>query len=238
MIKLISLNFWNGNFYEQAIDFFKKEAFDVLCLQEVTSYPVENRFGSLERLKKHLGEENYKFFYSPTCKVENNSESFFRGNLIASRLELRNMKMLFLYKEFSVLKDDDEPRNVQMAEFVFRGKRFTVLNTHYPALNDDILKLDISRNILDFLLEGSSRDMPVIICGDFNSPLNSDQINIFEEAGFLNLCRIHNVKTTRNIFATGYGGVDDYIFTKNLEHKHFEVKKIDVSDHYPLVLNM
>ena len=82
--------------------------------------------------------------------------------------------------------------------------------------------------------------IPTIIVGDFNLNPQSKSIEILNKK-LTNLIEKYNIKSTRPTVKDGLdvgGRVDDYIFVNDkIKVNNFEVKQIDVSDHYPLILD-
>lgn len=83
-----------------------------------------------------------------------------------------------------------------------------------------------------------------VIGGDFNLLPNTKCIQMFKEAGYRNLIKEFNIKTTRNEIAwnkypTTKQYYSDYIFiSPEVKVKSFEVPYCEFSDHLPLILEI
>jgi endonuclease/exonuclease/phosphatase family metal-dependent hydrolase len=84
------------------------------------------------------------------------------------------------------------------------------------------------------------RDMPTIICGDFNLTPDCASIQYLDKH-FRNLTTEFSIQSTRPDFkdAIDTGNeIVDYIFVdKRISVNDFSVIETDVSDHFPLILD-
>lgn len=123
-------------------------------------------------------------------------------------------------------------------------KILTVGNVHgvpYPRDKQDcVSRLRQSRDVLDWFEKVHG---PRIIGGDFNLNPDTKSVQMFEEAGYVNLIKQFGIDTTRNELAwRNWPGQEqmyaDYLFASpEIEVQSFFVPKIDISDHLPLILN-
>lgn len=85
---------------------------------------------------------------------------------------------------------------------------------------------------------------PKIIGGDFNLDITTKSLTIFEKAGYVNLIKKHNIRTTRNKIAWDKFPEEkqmyaDYVFvSSDVKVKNFEVTKNEISDHLPMILKI
>jgi endonuclease/exonuclease/phosphatase family metal-dependent hydrolase len=83
-----------------------------------------------------------------------------------------------------------------------------------------------------------------IIGGDFNVDISTQSIQLFEDAGYINLIKKFGIRTTRNKVAwEQYPDTpqlhSDYIFVSpDVLVKNFEVLENEISDHLPMILEI
>lgn len=119
------------------------------------------------------------------------------------------------------------------------GKVFRVINTHLDHIGSLARKLGVRQILSKLETEAFFPEIPVIVTGDFNAELESEEIQMMEQyPGFTNV--------TKGIGVTyhGYGGPDaeciDYIFVKgdiscSTVEKWTDVENgVYLSDHYPI----
>lgn len=258
-MKLVSLNTWGGKIYQPFITFIKKcsQDSDIFCFQEIynTTSDVKQyadiRANLLGELTKIL--PTFQFFYSIEISGFDSIPNPVDFNLTLGKvIFLRNKITVdstndillhgdrsekFLKKDFSNL-----PLVLQSIDFTINKKQFTVLNIHgtsFPGTKlDTKLRLDHATKIKDFL---KFKKGEKIIVGDFNLLPGTQSIKIIED-GMRNLVKEFNIQRTRSKLSPFYGMVDfqkfaDYTFvSKGVEVKSFEVPKVEISDHLPMIL--
>lgn len=256
-MKLISLNTWGGKIYQPLMEFIKKNSkdTDVFCLQEV--------FNTTSNIKRGAG---YRLnIYAEISKLLTNHQGYFASSLdnyiIVSRSQVNPTKFNLSYGlaifiknkvkveaegEFFVYRDRSSfdpnnlntlPRNVQYINFIQSGKKFTVCNLHGIWLKegkkDAPSRIEQSEKIKQFLDQQMGEK---ILCGDFNLDINTKSIKILE-TNLRNLIKDYHIKTTRNKLFPGKEKIADYIFVSDgVKVQNFQVPKVEVSDHLPMIL--
>lgn len=134
------------------------------------------------------------------------------------------------------------------AEMETNGKRFELACIHGKARpgskNDTPIRLNQSEIIINRF---KNTKLPVIIGGDFNLNPDTRSIEMFETAGYRNLIKEFNIKSTRNKYCWdqfpeqvakfGRQYFADYCFvSKGVTVLGFEVPNAEVSDHEPQIL--
>ncbi|MCR4306036.1 MAG: hypothetical protein NUV73_03055, partial [Candidatus Daviesbacteria bacterium] len=152
--------------------------------------------------------------------------------LISGDREERSLK-----KDFSNLAV-----TLQSVDLTIHRKQFTILNVHGAAFPgnklDTKLRLEHSQKLKEFL---NSKQGAKIIAGDFNLLPETQSIKILED-NLRNLIKEFNIQRTRSKLSPFYGRSDfqkfaDYTFvSRGIHVKDFEVPKVDISDHLPMVL--
>ena len=147
-------------------------------------------------------------------------------------------------------REDNAHHNAQYVTIEVNGSLLTFCNVHgiaHPGHKRDTPeRLAQSHKILDTLatIEGEK-----IIMGDFNLLPDTNSVRLFEEAGFRNLVKDHNIQSTRGSqhkilhpeFADlpdGFQEFADYTFVQpTLSVQHFAVPDLPISDHLPMILD-
>lgn len=245
-IKLITLNVWKGVLLPALVSFFRKEAADLLCLQEVFDGPrsLPDRFRAHSILARELGYPYSAF--AAECLYDLEMGRIPHGNAIYSRFPLTEEETIFYDVPF---RDDYvdspgnyefHPRNLQHVRLDGGGVTLDVFNTHgiYGLTGkDNQRRLRMSRMIVH-AIKGKAR---LILAGDFNLPPDTQTIrniekhfrNVFQDA----LVTTFNMKRKED---PDYGKVVvDMIFTsRNIRILRRSSPKVDISDHLPLVCEL
>lgn len=246
-IKVISLNVWRGNLFDDLILFIKEKSLekDIFCFQEIFSsehnilYKGISRLNLLEELKKVLVDFNC--YYAPTHEGIYEGATFSYGNAIFVKksLNVTAHSYFFTYGFFnSKIKGEtsDDSRNFQCVKLKFGDDIFNICNFHGVWIRgfgkgDNEERILQSHTINSFLdsIEGKK-----IICGDFNLLPDTNSIKLLEE-NLINLIKVYDVKTTRSSHYVREDKFADYVFVGNdIEILNFCVLEDQVSDHLPL----
>jgi len=127
------------------------------------------------------------------------------------------------------------------------GKTLNLLNVHGKSRPghkfDTPARLKQSQKIIDFM---KAKIGAKIIGGDFNLELNTKSVAMFGKAGYKNLIKEFDIKSTRNEvswkeYSEEPGFIKqhfaDYCFVSpNVKVQKFEVPYNEISDHLPLIL--
>ncbi|HEV2403708.1 MAG TPA: endonuclease/exonuclease/phosphatase family protein [Candidatus Saccharimonadales bacterium] len=117
-------------------------------------------------------------------------------------------------------------RTALQATFIYKGRKFSLVDTHLSADVHNRRKLGQAQHIVDAL--GAS--MPALVLGDFNYPFGKGLITLMARYGFV--AAFENLRTFR--FGPGIYWQNDYIFQRNCSVDRVEMKRVSHSDHYPL----
>lgn len=255
-MKLISLNIWGGKIYRPLINFIKKHSqdTDIFCFQEVFHTTSQTREQAGFRLNLYHEFENilnkHQGFFAPTLDnyiVGSFQTHFIDFNLssglavfINKKLSLLSHRDIFIYgsrNSFDPTDFNSLPRNIQYINFVSQDKKFTVCNLHglwiRGTKDDTPSRIRQSKQVLKLLKKQAGKK---ILCGDFNLNMDTQSIKLLE-SDMINLTKKFHIPTTRNKFYPGPEKYADYTFvSRDVNIKSFEVPKIDVSDHLPMIL--
>ncbi len=238
----------------QIAEYLKTQNADIVCLQEVMRpldsnvYPI---YRSFEIIRKKLEADYPYYFFAPEwvadkfIKPEGVEDKDLGGMVEQGKLILSKYPIVHGYNYFynknyefdcdrtNFYQGDDHGRALQIVEISIQGQIIQVANVHGIYSSD---KMDTERSlkqsqfILDKLQE---KNLPSILLGDFN---------VLPSTGSIAMINAYydNINEDFKITSTEPGGkIIDYIFLgKEFRIKNFTVEKINISDHYPLILEI
>lgn len=221
-MNLTFLNTWHGGLGVELRQYFESQlgTTKVFCLQE-TALPGRQAYEDVFA--------DYSPFYA-----EKISHLCHYGNTIYVH---KSLKVI----ESGVLLQDIEHGGLANYVKVSDGDdQYYICNVHgvpRPGHKlDTPERLEQSRELVKFFKFKEN----VIIGGDFNLLPETDSVTILEKAGFRNLIKEYDIKTTRNEISYGMYPDNiqyyaDYTFiSPDVRLKNFTVPDIVVSDHQPL----
>jgi endonuclease/exonuclease/phosphatase family metal-dependent hydrolase len=179
-----------------------------------------------------------------------------KGEIVKS-FNLVDCQAIFAKKQIDVLGSGkldfhkNTPRDTSFAQYTsisYKGLIVNILNVHGKSKpghkKDTSARIKQSQKMIDFMKDKKG---PKIIGGDFNLLPDTKSVNMIEKAGYSNLIKEFNIKTTRNKITweqsknhTGFikQYFADYVFVSPEIHvKSFEVPYIEISDHLPMILD-
>ncbi len=247
-LKAISLNIWEGNFLDGAIDFFRSENADILFLQEVyglNDSASDDKFRTLEILKETLGFPY--FYYVPGVKHSRKEGKFFQGNAILSKFPITDSSAVFFNDPFNDnFVDGPEhnpffPHTLQHAVLSTHAGEINAFNIHgtwdLDGDNYSEKRQQMSRAIIE-AVKGKPR---VILAGDTNAKPTNKAIRNVEE--HLTSVFGEELKTTFNMklkdnpgYATA--AVDMMFISTDIKVIEKACPKVEISDHLPLVASL
>ncbi len=258
-MKLISLNTWGGKIYQPLISFIQQHAkdTDIFCFQEIlnTTSDIKQhrdiRVNLLDELTKIL--PTYQFFYSTEIIGFDFTPDPVNFYLTMGKTIFIKKSILVNYTDDILLYGDRSEKSLkqdfsnlavtlQSIDFTIKDNKFTVVNIHgtpFPGSKlDTALRLEHSNKIEEFL---NSKPGAKIMVGDFNLLPGTKSIKILE-GEMRNLIKEFSIQRTRSKLSPFYGREDfqkfaDYTFVSNdVQVKSFEVPKVEISDHLPMIL--
>jgi endonuclease/exonuclease/phosphatase family metal-dependent hydrolase len=244
-IKVISLNIWEGNFLERAIDFLKQESADILFLQEVygeNDSNIADQFRTLEILKEKLGFA-YSYFV-PGMRHNRSEGMFLQGNAILTHFPIKNSSAVFFndpYNDNFIDGPENNPKyphTLQHAVLDTPIGEINAFNLHgtwdLDGDNYSEKRQQMSQAVID-ALKGKDK---VILAGDTNAKPTNQAIKNIEE--HLKSVFGDELKTTFNMkhkdnpgYATA--AVDMVFVSPDVTVEYKLCPNVDVSDHLPLV---
>lgn len=240
-MKIIFLNSWYGKVGKMYFEFIKenKNIVDIFCFTEVDPH----LYSKLEEIL-----EDHRGFYAKGV-FDNHLEKIYGQGIF--------FKKGISFKLLRRLKAPDDELDIDKFAFslIFKiyveESEFYLVNVHgisRPGSKFDTPgRIKQSENIINFFKTKKTR-LPVIVGGDFNLMPDTKSVELFEENGFRNLIKEFSIRETRNkITWEEFKDQKDFVkqhfadfvfVTTDIGVKNFEVPKIDVSDHLPLVLSI
>lgn len=232
-MRIIFLNSWYGKAGEAFFDFIKaqKSFCDIFCFSEVQP----ELYSDLER-----NLLNFKGEYLSDGKRELLGYIYGQAVFFKKSFVKINSSKLNLFKQ--VINDMG---NLQYLRLQTGTQTLNVANVHGKARPghklDTPARIKQSQKIIDFM---KNKKGPRIIGGDFNLMPDTNSVKMFEDAGYKNLIKEFDIKETRNKLTWDQFPNDekqhfaDYLFvSKDVKVKNFQVPKVLISDHLPLILD-
>jgi len=241
----------------QVAEYLKAQQADIICLQEVMR-PLEPSayamFRSEETIRDILKDDYSFYFFAPEW-VANKHKRHVRpnekgirdfggmveqGKLVLSKHPILHGYNYFYHKNYEFDCDrtnfyngDDHGRALQICEIEINGVIIQVANVHGIYSSD---KLDSDRSIrqIQFILSKlQEKNLPNILLGDFNLLPTTESIALINK-------NYHNINNTFKISKTiPKGKMIDYVFlSRELTAGKLIVEEIDISDHYPIILEL
>lgn len=232
--------------------YLKEQKADIICLQEVVrplSPKVYPLYRSEEVIREFLSADYPYYFFAPEWVADKHigvkglkdfGGMVEQGKLILSKYPILHGYNYFFNKAYEFDCDrmnfyngDDHGRTLQVCEIDIKGKIIQVGNIHGLYSAD---KLDTERSIEQsrFVLKKMQmKNFPTILLGDFNVRPETESIAIIDNC-------YNNINKAFNIQSTILEGLMiDFIFlSDDLSAKSMSVEKIELSDHYPLVVEI
>ena len=246
--------------YEPLMEFIgeSEPSTDFFCFQEV--FNGDNELGldlgrnlldfKLDILSKLMRAlQNFDLFYAPTSTVKMGDGEVTVGLAIFSKKGIK----IDSKGDVTICrcdKSDDlfgSSRNMQYVRLINNGAKITLCNFHGTVFPGDKLdtgeRLSQSRRIVEFL---NKEDGERVLGGDFNLMPQTKSIEIIESSGMSNLIKDFNISSTRSdISYEMYKHMNnqqhfaDYVFvSSDVNAKSFEVPRLGISDHLPLILQL
>lgn len=252
-MKLVSLNTWCGRRFDSLADFVRKhQDADFFCFQEVGEGESEliwssggERMHLLSDLSEMLPDHNAYFapFLDGYDAELNRTEykwPFGLAMFVRKTVDHEPAADFFVYGTFNSIGGTDKttiPRNVQFVRAMVNGNPLTVCNFHglwyQSSKGDNEHRIEQSRRIKEFL---DPEPAETIVAGDFNLLPDTKSLAMLEE-GMKNLIKDFSITDTRGPLYTKDLRFADYtLVSPGVQVKHFDVPKVEVSDHLPMIL--
>lgn len=258
-IKLLTLNIFNGEHLDSALDFLKKENPDIFCLQEVHSSEnksLNKKYRALEIIKEEF--KTYFYYYSPEFFRDIEGNKVNHGHAVFSRFPQKKQNTVFYFGSYrlrakeSVEEFLQTPRSLQFVEVDCGQFKLNTFNNHGiwgTDGRDNEDRLNMSKVIVEQIKDKKN----VILAGDMNMDPDTGTfkniekylVNIFKnelKSTFNLKIKQEAVKNKSYIYSNndlqGFSraAVDMILVSPNIKIVEKYCPQVDVSDHYPLVV--
>ena len=228
MLKLITYNIAEGKNLPKIYEWIKVEQsnVDIICLQEFPEKELIN-INNYKFIKKF----NYSF--SPGLKKKNEQ---------LGQLSLYKKELFTLVEEYTIdLGHDDleviykktpTKRSTLITTLEQNNNQFIIANVHLSAFSFNLNR----RKQLKKVIEAMTSSVPVIMLGDFNYS------NLFGRNFFIKYMEgmgltMAGEKMITNKYKKLLKQQLDYVFYQGFKLSDINVKNLDFSDHYPVIVN-
>ena len=252
-MKLLQLNIEKGRFLNVVIDYVKRENFDVLHFQEVTSGRFSyDAVDCYQLLQKALTD--YTGYLSPAWGLVDDPHAFYtNATFIKKQISVIKTKEL-RFRRFSKIAEIpgtnnprwmDKPCTALCLLAKIDEKPIWFINTHLPWSPigvDTAEKSELGNKIYDFI---KNESQPFILSGDFNilpgtkliNRLNTIGRNLIQENNIVNTLNPKTHRAAKQVFPPGLA-VDFIFVDRSLTVENFHVvDRPTLSDHLGLFLD-
>ncbi len=251
-MKIVSLNTWDGFAgMENLLSFFKKynNKIDVFCLQEIFSNASSKKDDSTFSEAINVAAKNLDLYQDIQAILKD-----YDGYFCSVYADVYGIAM-FVKKDIQVIEngeiiiyenkkfydpENDDADHTRKAQWLKLEENLNIINIHghwdISGKRDTENRLKQSDTIINLIsqLKGET-----ILCGDFNLLPDTESIKKIERSGLRNLIKEYGITSTRTSFYKKPEKYADYAFiNKDVNLKDFKVLPDEVSDHFPLYLEI
>lgn len=235
-MRIIFLNSWFAKAGDKFFEFIREESSttDIFCLMEIDPDLYVKLKDILTGFKGIYGKGVNLAIFNLKC----GQAIFFK----------KSLEVLTYGQKLNYRRSKKDAGFMEYAQVESGHKSFWLGSVHgksHPGTKfDTLVRLRQSEKIIDFFKD---KEGPKIIGGDFNLNLETQSIAMFEKAGYRNLIKDFNIKSTRNQvswdqFANTPGYIKQYFadfcfVSPGVKVNNFEVPYNEISDHLPLILD-
>jgi endonuclease/exonuclease/phosphatase (EEP) superfamily protein YafD len=226
MIRVISYNVLFGRRSKKIFPWLAKQTnVDIICLQEFPERKIEACMDMLP---------GYKWVFAPSMRIFKKVY----GELTlyrTDRVTLKNTHVIDLGPnriEKAILRTH-LPRTALLTEFVYKRKRFILVNLQLVSLASNKLRYGQIQLILAAV---KTYRIPICLIGDFNIPSLRAKNKLI---AYMKLHRFTMPQKRTPTYRIAFIKYQlDYAFARNGKITTFEMERIRFSDHYPVHVEM
>jgi endonuclease/exonuclease/phosphatase (EEP) superfamily protein YafD len=228
MLRIISYNLLFGRKSKKIFPWLVKQKADLFCLQEFPEIKIEE-------LLTLFPKKTYSYAFSPSMRIFKKIYgvlTIFRLN----RLTLKKTTIINLgvNKTEKAILRSHLPRTALLTQFIYKRKRFVLVNPHLVNIASNVLRYQQIGLILKKL---QKYHVPAFIIGDFNIP------GFITKNKLLAFMRVHNFTTLEKRTSTYrlmfFRYQMDYAFARMGKIQNIIIdRRIRFSDHYPVTVNI
>lgn len=251
-VRLFDLYDWqkeSKNTTGEIFEFIRNENPDVICFQEF--YTKNNIQITEDYISKAL---NYKYYSHIDYTIENDADNY--GIATYSKypiinkgvIQFNNSTNTSIYTDILIHKDTVRIFNNHLQSIRFNSNNYSFISNSKSMDDEERIKeiKDISYRLRDAFVKRAEQSKivsnhvknspyPVFICGDFNDVpfsytyhvIKKDMKDSFIEAG----------EGIGNTYIGKFPSfrIDYILHSKQINCHEFEIKKVKLSDHYPII---
>lgn len=264
-VLIASLNAWGGAMYPDLARWMGDTAFDVLCLQEVTSTPgvegwttyadgertLPQRANLLSDVRALLPRHHPLFITSDSGPVTGDDgrrhrQAFGLGTFVADHLMVVGAETAYVHGHFTEHDEwprDNRPRIALALRLVEPGGQRAVTVVHVHGFRDRQGKVDTperraqAERIARLVQRVREPDDLVVVCGDLNLLPDSQTFAVLGAVGLVDLVGSADTRTSRYPKAVRHAG---YVLVSDpAAVRRFDIlAEPEVSDHRALLLEI
>lgn len=261
------LNGWGGALHEGLLDYIRRSAPDVLCLQEVVHTPAATEDWLEYRDGERPLPQRANLFLEVSQALPHHVAAFcpaaqgalWDGNkaipsqwglatFVRSDFPIIAQTQAFVHKSFSADGYGEHPRsrNAHAVRLYDSERRWPITIAHMHGLRDPRGKMDTperlsqASRLTEMVLRTAEEGDRLVICGDFNIEPGSQTFDVLAAIGLRDLVTGNNFPGTRTSHYGKDGRFADYMFVNEaVEIVSFQVvDHPEISDHKPLILQI
>ena len=239
-MKILQLNVWTGRIKGALVEFFRKNDFDVICIQEAVWAEkrrdrLENFFVTVEQIKEASGLKYEMRSSNWKMNVFSDGDVMEQGNVILSREKIVDKRAEIVYgDDLLVSVAEDFWRHAYTLQIAKLANGLTVVNHHgywQPNPIGNETTIEVMKKVAKAVRK---IDGPIVMCGDLNI--------IHESPAMRELDFLHDLTEENGINNTlsglkfnGEVACDHILVNDLVKVANFEVLSDLVSDHKALV---
>lgn len=238
-VKVLQLNVWTGRIKGALLDFFEKNEFDIICLQEAVwsdNKLLESFAVSVDQIKKASGLTNES--RAENWDIDAFGAKVFQGNIILTREQMMNEDIKVVHGEYSTMRNSlDMYEHCYKAQLVTLESGLNVINYH-GYWQKDPLGNKTTINAMEKVADMAKKAVgPLVMCGDLNITSASPAMR---KLGFLrDLTPEYNIDNTlSSLKFLGKVPCDHILINDSVEVLSFEVVDRIISDHKALIAEL
>lgn len=191
----------------------------------------------------------FYYVYAPSIETDGNGARRQYGNCIISRFPIIQYQKYFLSPNvcWDGKDAETEPRTLLATSIKVSDKILCFMTTHL-AYSREFVTTDVKMKQIKTIARiiRKNEDYPLVLLGDFNSLLGSQEIKEIEKY-LVNTDKVEENKTwtMRDFDFQGWEvpkGLKykiDYVFlSKNIKYENLEIPETNISDHLPVLLTI
>lgn len=238
-VRVLQLNVWTGRIKGALLDFFEKNEFDIICLQEAVwsdNKLLESFAVSVDQIKKASGLTNES--RAENWDIDAFGAKVFQGNIILTREQMMNEDIKVVHGEYSTMRNSlDMYEHCYKAQLVTLESGLNVINYH-GYWQKDPLGNKTTINVMEKVADMAKKAVgPLVMCGDLNITSASPAMRKLD---FLrDLTPEYNIDNTlSSLKFLGKVPCDHILINDSVEVLSFEVVDRIISDHKALIAEL